>query len=85
MDLLRFFFLIVANFLGLYGILLGVCLLTLHLVTIRSYGVPYLLPVAPIEWRGWKNFILRFSLQKNPSGQIDKRVLDDVQLNDEEA
>jgi hypothetical protein len=40
--LLRFVFMIIASFLGLYGVILGLILLTLHLCSLRSYSVPYL-------------------------------------------
>ncbi|UTR15299.1 spore germination protein [Salipaludibacillus sp. LMS25] len=40
--LLRFVFMVLASFLGLYGVLLGLVILTLHLCSLRSFSVLYL-------------------------------------------
>lgn len=45
--LLRFAFILAAAMLGLYGVLLSLILMVAHLVSLRSFGVPYLAPVAP--------------------------------------
>ncbi|MFS0726507.1 spore germination protein [Paenibacillus sp. 1P07SE] len=45
--LLRFFMLICASLFGLYGILIGLLLIGIHLTTLRSFGMPYLAPLAP--------------------------------------
>ncbi|EJW15184.1 GerA spore germination protein [Paenibacillus alvei DSM 29] len=45
--LVRFPLLILAGALGLYGIGLGLIVLLIHLVNLRSFGVPYLTPVSP--------------------------------------
>ncbi|WP_246141149.1 spore germination protein [Bacillus marasmi] len=46
--LLRFLFILAASVMGLYGVLLSLVLMVAHLVSLRSFGVPYLAPVAPI-------------------------------------
>ena len=43
--LLRFLLMIMAGVLGLYGILMGLIILTLHLCKIKSVTVPYLTPL----------------------------------------
>lgn len=43
--LLRLFLLILASVLGLYGYFIGIILIYLHLMSIRSFGVPYMLSV----------------------------------------
>ena len=45
--LLRFPFILVGAFLGFYGIALGIVILLASLVSHKSFGVPYLAPVAP--------------------------------------
>ncbi|MOA40194.1 hypothetical protein D3C78_1620460 [compost metagenome] len=39
--------LLLAGIFGLYGIAIGFIALTIHLVNLRSFGVPYFTPVAP--------------------------------------
>jgi spore germination protein KA len=46
--LIRFALLILSGFLGLYGVAIGVIALTIHLVNLQSFGVPYLSPFAPV-------------------------------------
>lgn len=47
--LLRFVMIILASFLGLYGIMIGLFLLGIHLTSIKSVGMPYLAPFAPFK------------------------------------
>ncbi|WP_339214058.1 spore germination protein [Ornithinibacillus sp. FSL M8-0202] len=44
--MLRFLFMILAATFGLFGIFIGLLLLTLHLTSLRSFGIPYLSPFA---------------------------------------
>ncbi|AGC67633.1 spore germination protein KA [Thermoclostridium stercorarium subsp. stercorarium DSM 8532] len=46
--LLRLFLLILASILGLYGYFIGIILIYLHLMSLRSFGVPYMLSVTRI-------------------------------------
>lgn len=45
--ILRFPMLIFAGLLGLYGVIAGIFLILIHLLGLRSFGVPYMSPVAP--------------------------------------
>lgn len=45
--LLRFPIMILAGTLGLIGLMLGIILIIIHLCGLRSFGVPYLSPLAP--------------------------------------
>ncbi|WP_333887203.1 spore germination protein [Clostridium sp.] len=58
--ILRFFMIFLGAFLGLYGIMLGVILILIHLSSLRSFGVNYLSPISPLNLRGLKDFIVRF-------------------------
>ncbi|WP_284036660.1 spore germination protein [Neobacillus sp. 114] len=57
--LLRFFMIFMAGTLGFYGILLGVFFILAHLVQLRSFGVPYLAPLAPFHFNNMKDIIIR--------------------------
>jgi spore germination protein KA len=50
--ILRIMLLVVTGFLGAFGLMMGLLILLIHLAAIRSFGVPYLTPLAPIEPRG---------------------------------
>ena len=57
--LIRFVMLILAATLGFYGIAFGYIALTIHLVNLRSFGVPYFSPVAPQIPSNLKDIFIR--------------------------
>lgn len=56
--ILRFLFIILAGFLGFFGIAFGLFLLILHTVTITSFGVPFMTPIVPYQPRN-KDRVIR--------------------------
>ncbi|OCT13577.1 spore gernimation protein GerA [Paenibacillus pectinilyticus] len=59
--MLRFPLLISGGVLGLYGIAIGIMFIMIHLVTLKSFGMPYLKPVAPIGATFWKDTLIRMN------------------------
>ncbi|MCL6631152.1 MAG: spore germination protein [Alicyclobacillus herbarius] len=57
--LLRFPLLLLAATLGLYGVMFGVVAIIIHLVNLRSFGVPYFSPVAPQLPADLKDVLIR--------------------------
>lgn len=57
--LLRFPLMFLGSVLGLYGIMLGLLALLVHLCSLNSFGVPYFSPLAPLRWKSMKDFIFR--------------------------
>lgn len=67
--MLRFPIMFMAGTLGLLGIILCLLTIIIHLSTIRSFGVPYLSPMAPMKGNEMKDTLLRapwWSLKKRP-------------------
>ncbi len=62
LRLLRFPMIIMAGFLGLYGILLLSLWILIHLMSMRSFGVPYLSPISPSNYRE----VIRMLLMRAP-------------------
>lgn len=58
--ILRFFFLSLAATLGLFGIMAGFILLHIHIVSLRSFGVPYLSPLAPVIFPEVRDVLMRW-------------------------
>lgn len=58
--ILRFCMIFLGGFLGLYGIMLGVILILIHLSSLRSFGVNYLSPISPLNLKEFKDVIIRF-------------------------
>lgn len=57
--LTRFAFTILAAILGLFGIQFGVLLLIIHLCSIRTFGIPYMVPIAPFVMEDMKDNVFR--------------------------
>ncbi|MEW9670573.1 spore germination protein [Ammoniphilus sp. 3BR4] len=57
--ILRFGFIGLGAAFGLFGILLGIIALLLHLTSLRSFGVPYMSPMAPFNLADQKDAIFR--------------------------
>lgn len=51
--------LLLAGFFGFMGIIVGLMLGLAHLVSLRSFGVPYFSPVSPARKEGWKDVFIR--------------------------
>lgn len=57
--ILRFPFIILAATFGLFGVIMGTIAMLLHLCSLRSFGVPYMSPFAPMILPDQKDAILR--------------------------
>ncbi|WP_164670184.1 spore germination protein [Virgibacillus doumboii] len=57
--LLRFAFMIAAAVLGLYGVILIYIMVNIHIVNLRSFGVPFSSPFAPFFFKDFKDLVLR--------------------------
>jgi spore germination protein KA len=68
LRLLRFGMMLLAGTLGLFGLMLGLIMLLYHLCALRSFGVPYLSPVAPLSLTGLKDSLIR-----GPRWLLDQR------------
>ncbi|ASA19408.1 spore germination protein [Paenibacillus donghaensis] len=60
--LIRFVMMLIAATLGLFGIMSFLMVLLIHMAGLRSFGVPYLSPVAPMTPRYLKDIFIRVPL-----------------------
>lgn len=56
---IRIIFLLLSSFLGLYGYIFGVMGLVLHMMSIRSFGVPYMINVPSFSTQDIKDTVIR--------------------------
>src|SRR5690606_1093196 len=59
LRMLRFPIMIIASMFGIYGILICLLFILGHLAGLRSFGVPYLAPVAPLKLVDLKDTYVR--------------------------
>lgn len=59
----RVLFIILSAFLGLYGIMLGIMFMLIHLTRLKSFGVPYLAPLVDLQLTDMKDTFVRLSFK----------------------
>ena len=70
--LLKFVMIFLGAVWGLYGIVLGVLVLVIHLATLESFGIPYMMPLVSgsiDEDEEFQDFVVRkpiFTMRKRP-------------------
>ncbi|MFK7696016.1 spore germination protein [Paenibacillus sp. HJGM_3] len=62
LRMLRFPIIMLAGSLGLMGVILGMIFILIHLCSLRSFGVPYMSPMAPMKFRDMKDIMVRAPL-----------------------
>ncbi|WP_379136215.1 spore germination protein [Paenibacillus sp. sgz500958] len=75
--LLRFFLMLLAGTLGLFGILVGTIPILFHVVSLKSFGVPYFTPYAPFTKSALKDTILRvpwWSMKTRPKEKTGSNI-----------
>ncbi|PKR83864.1 spore germination protein [Heyndrickxia camelliae] len=57
--LIRFIIMLLAAVLGFYGVMIGLIWMAIHLCSLRSFGVPYMSPVAPLIRKNLLDTVIR--------------------------
>ncbi|MNC54524.1 Spore germination protein A1 [compost metagenome] len=57
--ILRFILMFLAGTFGLFGILVGLVPILVHLVSLESFGIPYLMPLSPFIKSNLKDLFIR--------------------------
>lgn len=68
--IIRVIYVLLGSYIGLYGVFFGVIGLILHLCSLRSFGIPYLLNLTSLKPEVLMNVVLRFpiwELKKRPA------------------
>ena len=79
LRLLRFPLLLIGPVLGLPGISVALMMLITHMVSLRSFGAPYLAPLAPARYDQWGDVLIRrpwwaMVLRPGPGGRRTRRM-----------
>ncbi|MDW7683711.1 MAG: spore germination protein [Bacillota bacterium] len=70
--IIQFFTMIMASLLGVFGFALAFFYISAHLVTLKSFGIPYMAPLAPLEASGWGHTIARKGSEVMPQDETYK-------------
>ena len=63
-SVLRILFIILGGFTGIYGIVLGTCVICVNIAALNPYGVPYSAPVSPLNMKSLGDIFYRESWRK---------------------
>lgn len=74
---LRFHFMLAAAVFGLYGIIIGYIMINIHIANLKSFGVPYSTPFAPMLFKDWKDLVLRLPFPMNDKRPVTNQPIDD--------
>ncbi|MFS8512844.1 MAG: spore germination protein [Planifilum fulgidum] len=78
LRVLRFLILLFAAFIGIFGLIIATFLILLHLLSLKSFGFPYLSPVVPGRSGDWRDVFIRFPMpfvQRQPVFLKNKPLL----------
>ena len=57
--IIRFILMMISAILGLYGLMLGLMFLLIHMCSVKSFGTPYMSPLAPFNLKKLKDTLIR--------------------------
>ncbi|WP_083273739.1 spore germination protein [Geosporobacter ferrireducens] len=60
--IIRLLLLIAANVVGIFGIIIGTLVLFIHMCSLKSFNVPYLSPITPLETSDLKDSFIRYPI-----------------------
>lgn len=83
--LIRLFLLLLVGLTGMFGLFLGLFIILIHMVSLRSFGAPYLSPVTPRNTGDWKDVFIRvpwWAMRTRPAviGWKNRTRLGDVSM-----
>jgi spore germination protein len=81
--MLRFPIIIAASFFGMFGILIAVMLIIGHMANLRSFGIPYLSPIAPLSIGDLNDVLIRSPWWSNKQRPSFLQAVDNERIGDE--
>ncbi|OZB98256.1 spore germination protein [Paenibacillus sp. XY044] len=63
-SVIRFGLFMISSFLGMYGLILGLILLLVYVSRLRTFGMSYLAPVSPFQFKDFVNSVIRLPWDK---------------------
>lgn len=82
--MLRFPVMLMAGMFGLYGIMLFLIVMMVHLSSLKSFGVPYMSPISPLNLLGMRDLLVRFPHHLMKTRPSMFHVQDKVRMREEE-
>lgn len=71
--LVKFYLILLASFFGIYGVILGTLTVLIHLASLKSFGIPYLMPYVAVKADGSED--LQDGIFRKPLTKLKKRPI----------
>ncbi|MBM6996642.1 spore germination protein [Paenibacillus sp. DXFW5] len=81
--MLRFCTMLAASMFGLYGIIMTIIMICIHMSRLQSFGVPYFTPMAPFFSRDWRDMLIRAPLTMLTKRPKFMQTQDEERMSDE--
>jgi spore germination protein len=81
LRIIRFALMVAAAIFGLFGIVLAYIMINIHIVNLKSFGIPYSTPFAPFFKNDWKDLIWRAPVTLMDSRPEMMETEDKVRMN----
>ncbi|MBW4838583.1 MAG: spore germination protein [Paenibacillaceae bacterium] len=81
--MLRFCTMLAASMFGLYGIIMTIIMICIHMSRLQSFGVPYFTPMAPFFSRDWRDMLIRAPLTMLAKRPEFMQTQDEQRISDE--
>lgn len=82
--LLRFFMIILTNMLGILGFLTGIQIITITLIRMDSFGIPYFSPVAPMRFKGLRDSLVSTKIENLSTRSVGFQINKDEKDQEED-
>lgn len=82
-SILRFAFILVGGFMGLYGIALLIMIVLVNICSLNNFGMPYMSPLAPFSLTGMRDTFVRMSFKTIGVKNVKLQDLDGSKINSE--
>jgi hypothetical protein len=74
--LIQFFTMIMSSVFGIFGYAVAFFYIAIHLSTLKSFGISYMAPFAPLEGSGWGHTIFRENTETMPQDETYQPLVD---------
>ncbi|MFA5881303.1 MAG: spore germination protein [Eubacteriales bacterium] len=81
--MVQFSVMVMASVLGIFGFGMAFFYLGIHMAILKSFGIPYLAPVAPVEPSGWGHTVLRKNTVDMPEDETYQPLANSNELRGE--
>lgn len=81
-SVLRIVFIILGGFTGIYGIVLGLCVICVNIAAVNPYGVPFSSPISPLNVKSLGDIFYRESWRKLAKRKVRVQNLRGADINE---